>query len=109
LPDVVARCEGGNWLYLIDAVTTAKQITELRRKALLHAASTCSADIILVTALPDRSIYRKFAHAIAWENKVWIADATEHRVPFNGDQLLGPFKQKTDCQRVLLAAVCPQR
>jgi adenine-specific DNA-methyltransferase len=77
-------------------VTTAKPITEPRRKALLHAASTCSADIILVTALPDRSIYRKFVHAIAWKTKVWIADATEHMVPFNGDQILGPSKQKTD-------------
>lgn len=95
MPDVVARCEGGNWLYLIDAVTTAKQITELRRKALLHAASTCSADIILLTAFPDRSIYRKFAHAIAWETEVWIADAPEHMIHFNGDKFLGPYKQKT--------------
>jgi type II restriction enzyme len=96
LPDVVAYCQDRNWLYLIEAVTTANPITELRRKALLQAASTCSADIILVTAFPDRSIYRKFAHAIAWETEVWIADAPEHMIHFNGDKFLGPYKQKAD-------------
>lgn len=96
LPDVVAYCEERNWLYLIEAVTTANPITELRRSALLQAASTCNADIILVTAFPDRSIYRRFAHAIAWEIEVWIADAPEHMIHFNGDKFLGPYKQKAD-------------
>jgi len=77
-------------------VTTANPITELRRSALLQAASTCNADIILVTAFPDRSIYRRFAHAIAWEIEVWIADAPEHMIHFNGDKFLGPYKQKAD-------------
>lgn len=95
LPDVVAYCEAKNWLYLIEAVTTANPITELRRSALLQAASTCSADIILVTAFPDRPTYRKFAHEIAWETEVWIADAPEHMIHFNGDKFLGPYKQKT--------------
>lgn len=96
LPDVVAYCEERNWLYLIEAVTTANPITELRRNALLQAASTCSADIILVTAFPDRPTYRKFAHEIAWETEVWIADAPEHMIHFNGDKFLGPHKQKAD-------------
>lgn len=66
------------------------------RSALLQAASTCNADIILATAFPDRSIYRRFAHAIAWETEVWIADAPEHMIHFNGDKFLGPYKQKAD-------------
>ena len=92
LPDVVAYCEQKNWLYLIEAVTTANPITELRRSALLQAASTCSADIILITAFPDRQTYRKFAHEIAWETEVWIADAPEHMIHFNGEKFLGPHK-----------------
>ncbi len=94
LPDVVAHCEERNWLYLIEAVTTANPITELRRLALLQAASSCSAAIILVTAFPDRQTYRKFAGEIAWETEVWIADAPEHMVHFNGDKFLGPHQQK---------------
>ena len=92
LPDVVAYSETRNWLYLIEAVTTANPITELRRNALLRAASNCTADIILVTAFPDKATYRKFAHEIAWETEVWIADAPEHMIHFNGDKFLGPHK-----------------
>lgn len=93
LPDVVAYSEAKNWLYLIEAVTTANPITELRRNILLRAAAQCTADIILVTAFPDRQTYRKFAHEIAWETEVWIADAPEHMIHFNGDKFLGPHKQ----------------
>ncbi len=94
LPDVIAYCEERNWLYLIEAVTTANPVTELRRITLLQAASSCSADIVLVTAFPDRQTYRKFAHGIAWETEVWIADAPEHRIHLNGDKFLSPHREK---------------
>lgn len=90
LPDVVAYSSSKNWLYLIEAVTTANPITELRRKTLLDLTQSCTADVILITAFPDRAIYRKFAHDIAWETEVWIADAPEHMIHFNGDKFLGP-------------------
>lgn len=93
LPDVVAYSAIKNWLYLIEAVTTANPITELRRKALLDLTATCVADVILITAFPDRVTYRKFAKDIAWETEVWIADAPEHMIHFNGDKFLGPYRQ----------------
>lgn len=92
LPDVVALSESKNWIYLIEAVTTANPITELRRLTLLQSAANCTADIVLVTAFPDRATYRKFSHEIAWETEVWIADAPEHMIHFNGDKFLGPHK-----------------
>lgn len=92
LPDVIAYSEKKNWLYLIEAVTTANPITELRRSVLLRAASACTADLIFVTAFLDRDTYRKFAKDIAWETEVWIADAPEHMIHFNGDKFLGPHK-----------------
>ncbi|MBY0466682.1 MAG: hypothetical protein K2W33_17240 [Burkholderiales bacterium] len=92
LPDVIAYSASKNWLYLIEAVTTANPITELRRRALLDAAADCTADLIFVTAFPDRDTYRKFAKDIAWETEVWIADAPEHMIHFNGDKFLGPHK-----------------
>lgn len=92
LPDVVAYSSGKNWLYLIEAVTTANPITELRRSALLRSAAKCTADLIFVTAFLDRSTYRKFSRDIAWETEVWIADAPEHMIHFNGDKFLGPHK-----------------
>lgn len=92
LPDVVAYSKAKNWLYLIEAVTTANPVTELRRKILLDLTRGCTAEIILITAFPDRATYRKFASEIAWETEVWIADAPEHMIHFNGDKFLGPHK-----------------
>lgn len=90
LPDVVAYSKSKNWLYLIEAVTTANPITELRRRTLAKLVEKCLIDIIYVTAFPDRTTYRKFAKDIAWETEVWIADAPEHMIHFNGDKFLGP-------------------
>jgi hypothetical protein len=92
LPDVVAYSRKKNWLYLIEAVTTANPITELRRRTLKALTQSCTADVIFITAFPDRTTYRKFAKDIAWETEVWIADAPEHMIHFNGDKFLGPHK-----------------
>lgn len=92
LPDVVAYSAEKNWLYLIEAVTTANPITELRRSILIRSAINCTADLIFVTAFLDRNTYRKFSRDIAWETEVWIADAPEHMIHFNGDKFLGPHK-----------------
>lgn len=90
LPDVIAYSPTKNWLYLIEAVTTANPITELRRSVLRRAAKNCTADLIFITAFPDRNTYRKFSKDIAWETEVWIADAPEHMIHFNGNKFLGP-------------------
>lgn len=92
LPDVVAYLPAKNWLYLIEAVTTANPITELRRSVLIRLAQNCKADLIFITAFPDRDTYRKFAKDIAWETEVWISDAPEHMIHFNGYKFLGPYK-----------------
>jgi hypothetical protein len=93
LPDVLAYEAGKNWLFLVEAVTTANPITELRRLTLTRLAQACTADLIFITAFPDRATYRKFARDIAWETEVWIADAPEHMIHFNGHKFLGPYKQ----------------
>lgn len=90
LPDIVAYSKNKNWLYLIEAVTTVNPISELRRRTLSLLTAQCTADVIYVTAFADRATYRKFSHDIAWETEVWIADAPEHLIHFNGDKFLGP-------------------
>ncbi len=92
LPDVVAFSSEKNWLYLIEVVTTANPITEMRRRTLLQLTAGCTADVIFITAFPDRLTYRKFAKDIAWETEVWIAESPEHMIHFNGDKFLGPYK-----------------
>ena len=90
LPDVVAYSKSKKWLYLIEAVTTVNPISELRRRTLNLLTAKCTADVIYVTAFADRASYRRHAHDIAWETEVWIADAPEHMIHFNGDKFLGP-------------------
>ena len=93
LPDVVAYSLAKNWLFLIEAVTTANPINELRLRTLKQLTMQCSADVVYVTAFPDRATYRKFAHEIAWETEVWLADSPEHMIHFNGDKFIGPYQR----------------
>lgn len=91
LPDVAAYSKSKNWLFLIEAVDSANPVTELRRltfERLLEGK--CKADRVYVSAFPDRATFRRFAGEIAWETEVWVADAPEHMVHFNGDKFLGP-------------------
>jgi hypothetical protein len=91
LPDVVAYSRGRNWLFLIEAVTTANPVTEIRRLTLERLLEgKCVAARVYVSAFPDSATFRKFAADIAWETEVWIADAPEHMVHFNGDKFMGP-------------------
>jgi type II restriction enzyme len=97
LPDVVAYSSAKNWLFLIEAVTTANPVSEIRRLTLERLLEkTCKADRVYVSAFPDRATFRKFAADIAWETEVWVADAPEHMVHFNGDKFLGPHVAAAD-------------
>ena len=95
LPDVVAYSADRNWLFLIEAVTTANPISELRRKTLLELAQGCVAALIFVTAFPNRTVYRKFSADIAWETEVWLADSPHHMIHLNGDKFMGPYPTAT--------------
>jgi BsuBI/PstI restriction endonuclease domain/BsuBI/PstI restriction endonuclease HTH domain len=91
LPDVVAYSPTKNWLFLVEAVTTANPVSEIRRLTLERLLqSTCTADRVYVTAFPTRATFRRFAAEVAWETEVWIAETPDHLVHFNGDKFLGP-------------------
>lgn len=90
LPDIVAYSSKKNWIFFIEAVTTANPISELRRRSLLSMC-TNSPEIVFVTAFPNRNIFRTHVKDIAWETEAWIADVPEHMVHFNGDKFIGPY------------------
>ena len=94
LPDVVAYSEEKNWLFLIEAVHSSGPISPMRLLELQRLAKGCTADIVFVTAFLTRDTFRKFAPDIAWETEVWIADAPDHLVHFDGDKFFGPYKSK---------------
>ena len=40
-----------------------------------------------------RFTLREYLPEIAWETEVWIADAPEHLIHFNGERFLGPYER----------------
>jgi len=92
LPDIVAYSPQKNWLFLIEAVHSSGPISPVRLLELKRLAQSCKASIVFVTAFLNRETFRKFAPDIAWETEVWIADAPDHMVHFDGDKFLGPYK-----------------
>ena len=92
LPDIVAYSAANNWLFLIEAVHSSGPISPIRLLELKRLAKECTADIIFVTAFLTRDTFRKFAPDITWETEVWIADAPDHLVHFDGAKFLGPYK-----------------
>jgi len=45
---------------------------------------------VFVTAFLDRKAMVKHLNQISWETEVWIADAPDHLIHFNGERFLGP-------------------
>lgn len=91
LPDVVAYSASKNWLFLIEAVYSSGPISSVRHEELMQLTTRCSAEIVYVTAFLDRNTFRKFAPDIAWETEVWIAQAPDHIIHFDGKRFLGPY------------------
>lgn len=94
LPDVVAYADEKNWLYLIEAVHSSGPISKLRHEELRQLTKECTAEIVYVTAFLDRQTFRKFSPDISWETEVWIAEAPDHIIHFDGKRFLGPYESK---------------
>lgn len=90
LPDVVLFDGSRNWLFLIEAVTSHGPISPKRHAELEAMLSRCEADRVYVTAFPDFTTFKQYATEVVWESEVWIADAPDHMIHFNGDRFLGP-------------------
>jgi type II restriction enzyme len=69
-------------------------INEIRRLELKKLFSSCTAEIIFVTAFISRKEYVKWASQIAWETEVWLADNPDHMIHFNGNKFMGPYQSK---------------
>ncbi len=90
MPDVVVHLEEKNWLVLIEAVTSHGPIN-IKRHNELKGLFKGKAPLVFVTAFPTRKIMMKYLQEIAWETEVWVADAPDHLIHFNGERFLGPY------------------
>ena len=91
MPDVVVHDARRDWLVLIEAVTTAGPVDGKRRKELKELFGLARAGLVFVTAFETRRSMQSFLSLISWETEVWIAEAPDHLIHFNGERFLGPY------------------
>lgn len=93
MPDVIVHHVEKDWLVLIEAVTSHGPVDPKRRKELRELFSSSKAGLVLVTAFADRQSMGRYLSDIAWETEVWVADAPDHVIHFNGERFLGPYEE----------------
>ena len=93
MPDVVLHFPEKNWLLLIEFVTSHGPVDGKRHAELAKLFTGCKAGPVYVTAFPNRTVMSRYLGEIAWESKVWAADAPSHLIHFNGERFLGPYSE----------------
>ncbi len=91
MPDVVIHHVERNWLVLVEAVTSHGPVNVLRHNQLKDLFAGSTAGLVFVTTFLNRAAMRQYLPEIAWETEVWVADAPEHLIHFNGERFLGPY------------------
>jgi hypothetical protein len=90
LPDVIIYDDKRKWLFLIEAVITHGPVSPKRLLELEDFLKNCKVGKVYVTAFPDGTVFKKHSSNIAWETEVWLMDAPDHMIHFNGDRFIGP-------------------
>jgi hypothetical protein len=91
MPDVVVHLPERNWLVLIEAVTSHGPVNPKRHNELKELFGGSTAGLVFVTAFLTRHEMARHLPEIAWETEVWVAEAPDHLVHFNGERFLGPY------------------
>lgn len=92
LPDILLYLEKKNWLYLIEAVTSHGPVSHKRRHELENLLKGCKAKRIYISAFHDFAEFGRHRTQIAWETEVWIAEAPEHMIHYNGERFFGGYE-----------------
>jgi hypothetical protein len=91
MPDVVIHDEARNWLLLIESVTSRGPVDGKRHDELARLFSGATAGLVYVTAFPTRRDMARYLSEISWETEVWVAEAPDHLIHFDGKRYLGPY------------------
>jgi len=90
-PDVLVHDRERDWLIVVEAVTSHGPVDQKRKNELSVLLAKARPGLVFVTAFPDRKTFTRFQASVAWETEVWIADAPDHLIHFNGERFLGPY------------------
>lgn len=91
MPDVIVHYTEKNWLVVVEAVTSHGPINPKRKAELMDLFRSSRAGLVLVTAFLTRKALKEYLPEISWETEVWIAEAPDHLIHFNGERFLGPY------------------
>ena len=92
MPDVVVHHTAKNWLLLVEAVTSHGPVDATRHQELRELFAKSTAGLVFVTTFLTRAAMKKYLTEIAWETEVWVAEAPDHLIHFNGERFLGPYE-----------------
>jgi len=92
MPDVIVFYPEKKWLILIESVTSHGPVDAKRHTELAELFAAVKPGLVYVTAFPDRSLMARYLGVISWETEVWVADAPDHLIHFNGERFLGPYQ-----------------
>ena len=92
MPDVVIHYIEQNWLVIVEAVTSHGPVNASRHNQLRDLFAGSKAGLVFVTAFLNRSTMREYLSEIDWETEVWVADAPDHLIHFDGERFLGPYE-----------------
>lgn len=90
LPDVVLYDAKREWLFLVEAVTSHGPVSPSRMIDLEAMLAACPASPVYVSAFPDFDEFRKHMQNIAWETEVWLCDAPDHMIHYDGQRFPAP-------------------
>jgi BsuBI/PstI restriction endonuclease C-terminus. len=93
MPDVILYVEDKKWLVLVESVTSHGPVDSKRYIELKDLFASITADLVFISAFPDKATFTHYVHDIAWETEAWIADNPTHMIHFNGEKFLGPYKK----------------
>lgn len=91
IPDVILYLEDKDWLILIEAVTSHGPVNPKRHAELKAMFGGLRPGLVFITTFLTRRDFAKYVSDIAWETEVWVSEAPDHMVHFNGERFLGPY------------------
>jgi type II restriction enzyme len=90
LPDVILYHEEKKWMFLVEAVASHGPMSQKRVNELKDIFGGAGLGLVFVSAFPDFGEFKRHAKEIAWDTEVWLADAPDHLIHYNGDRFVGP-------------------
>ena len=90
LPDIVLFLPKKEWLFLIEVVTAHGPVSPKRHRELEAMLAQSTVERVYVSVFPDFKEYLRHARDIAWETEIWIAEAPDHLIHYNGGKFIGP-------------------